>query len=388
MCYIKLFVCSLLLVTISAAPIEQNNLAFQRYAQTLNNPKLIPFLSECLPKPINRKDEIFCNAYFDMLLHLNEDPTAQNIVEIQSSSGRDEIVKNFCSHFIENVPKTSNVTMFTSDVEQFYKIIVTDENCKTFCLELDSDLKKTVKQKCVLLSWGYDSIARTSVIADATKDKTVSSNLEDTADHQLDPNSVVASVIAPNPIKFVEQTKINTGIQTKDEEQPKTFVPVNEIPLKENSPSKSVTPESQNVLSSEDKKPIDTIPSSSEKMKNSKKIVPFEPPTEDLDSSKNPINDPKLSEQSAIEPSETDLIDEKDAKVEDPATESSALNSALNLDENGNDNNAFDMPENNGKFCLFLMKLVHGSFPACRQKCKLPNTERIIGPLSIERLTM
>lgn len=345
MCYIKLFVCSLLLVTISAAPIEQNNLAFQRYAQTLNNPKLIPFLSECLPKATSKKDAIFCNTYFDMLLHLNEDPSAQNILEIQSSSGREDIVKNFCTHFIENIPKTSNVTMYTEDVEQFYKIIVTDENCKTFCLDLDSDLKKTVKHKCVLLSWGYDSIARTRLI-DATKVKTVSSNVEETAAHQPDPNAVVAPVIPPNQIKFVDQTKENVGSQIKQTEQSKTIVPVNEITLKENSqlPSKIVTPEPQTLLSAEDRKPIDTIPSSSEKNKNTEK-------SEDLDSSKNPINDPKLSEQSVIEPSESDLIEEKEVKEVDipDVTESSDLNSALNLDENGNDNNAFDRQQNNGK---------------------------------------
>lgn len=342
MCYLKLFVCSLLFFTITAAPIAQNITIFQRYQQTLINPKILPFLSECLPKATGKASEIFCNSYFDMLQHFNQDPTAQEILETQSFYTRDEIVKGFCADFNKIVPKTSNVTINQKYVEQFYEFIVNQDNCKTFCKEFDDDLKSTIKQKCVLLSYGYNVIrnsAETKLLLDDKSDKgkvmTNPSNVSTNEDkvQNTDTNSIVQQEISPNnePNKLHEEIK---------DELAKFLIPIPKVidlQSKKESiqiPINKVTVEPQIVLSSEDKKPIDTIISSSEK---TEKKISVEPSTDDLESIGNqPANDSKLPEQNLIDPNE---IEPKDDKMDEPiATEE---NPALNLDEAGS-NNAFD----------------------------------------------
>lgn len=354
MSYLKLCVCSLLFFTITAAPIEQNITIFQRYKQTLMNPKILPVLLECFPKPTGKASEIFCNSYFDILHNLNQDPTVQEILETLNFYARDEVVKGFCADFNKIVPKTSNVTTYQNYVEQFYEFIVNQDNCKTFCIKSDSDLKNSINQKCVLLSYGYNVIRNSAEKkhllddkSDKTKVMTNSLNVPTNAANveKPDTNSVVQPEISP---KQLDEINKETNSKIKDE-QSKFLIPIPKV--SDVQPKESiqvainkVTVEPQIILSAEDKKPINTVFSSSEKTE--KKII-FEPPTDQLESVVNPGNDSKLPEHTVIDPNETE---EKEVKLDEPvATEE---NQALNLDEAGNNNafeNGLDVAESIGK---------------------------------------
>lgn len=346
MCYLKLFVFSLLFLSITAAAIQQNLNIFQRYHQTLNNSKILPFISECIGKP-TKASEMYCSAYFDMLNNLNTDPTVEEILETLNLYTNDVIVEGFCVEFKELVPKTSNNTIYQKFVEQFYRFIVEQDNCKSFCIEIDSDLKNIIKPKCIMLSYGY-KVIRNSALTKPLDDKTVmitnpsnvSTNVVNTP--KPDTNSIVQP--EANPI-------VEIANKIKEDEQVKNIIVHNPKEIEEHSkeliqtPIKKVTDATQVVLGSEDVKPINTVLSSSEKTEK-KDLV--EPPTEDLDSILNQGNDSKFPEQ--IDPNE---MDDKNLK---PFDETVTDENIVNLDENVN-NNPFD---SNGKkliFSLYLLKV-------------------------------
>lgn len=358
MCYLKLILCSLLFFTITtAAPIDlqtqniTNSQIFIKYADNLMHPKILGFLSECLPKPTNRKGEIFCNAYFDMLTHLNEVPTLQTIYDIQNNSARNEIIENFCTNFKENIPKTSNVTMYEKDVEQFYEIIVVKNNCDAFCLELNADMEKSIKQKCILISWGYNSIAKKRLTDSTTQ---VTTNLSKITSNEVIPVKPDSNAIVPEitPVEKVQE-EIKKAVDGKiKEETPKDDTQVlypkdNTTHLKQSIqiPNKTVSVAPQSELSADDVKPLDTIPSS-EKTEIKSSVEPINPIGDEFDAVINSADE--LPDNSVVADPNEDTV-KKSEKVEDVITES-----VLNLNENGNDNNPFDnnsldAVESNGK---------------------------------------